>query len=91
MQHSALVIVDFESADKDQRLHFDLEMAKRQWVPYPDVASSYRVDFTDADSDQAVVVRTEFDVTESAESAKIYQWHAVCVIDDAETECDVRV
>ncbi len=89
MQHSALVIVEFDTADQDQRLHFEREMAKRRWVPFPDVSSSYRVDFVDADSDQAVVERTEFDVTESAESANIYEWNAVCVIDDDEWDIPV--
>lgn len=82
MRHAALVVVRLHSAEPGQESHFDGEMTRRHWVPYPNLPASYLIDFEGADSDDELIEATEADIAAAAEAAFIYDWDATLVLNE---------
>ncbi len=88
MSLKVLVTVELCGMYEMRRREFAVEMSKRKWVRFPSATTTnaYCVEFPDLGSEPDAVASAEADIAEAAKAAGIYNWDAVCVVQDSETE-----
>ena len=82
MERQTLVKVDLGTASRLQAETFHKQMESRGWRAMPEFPSTFCTTIRGNSTDEEIVEATEEDATWSAELARIYNWDAVCIIED---------
>lgn len=84
MTRQTLIKVDLGQARDEQAEQFRDEMESRGWSSDPETPSIFWADVDPHSSDSDIIDVCEEDATWSAEMARVYEWDAVCIINDQE-------